>query len=288
MQTIKLHNGVEMPMEGFGVFQVLDLNVCEQAVSDAIATGYRLIDTASSYKNETAVGAAIRKSGVSREDLFVTSKAFINEMGYEQTKAAFRRTLDNLGFDYLDLYLVHMPLGDYYGAWRAMEDLYKEGRIRAIGVSNFQSDRIIDLCYTAEIKPMVNQLKLHPFYQREEELAILREYGIVPQAWAPFAEGMNGMFTNSVLKGIADRHGKTVAQVILRWNVQRGVSIIPESVHRNRMEENLAIWDFELSASDMKQITSLDLARPQMLDPRKPSEVHRLFNYLENPVLTSL
>ena len=288
MQTIKLHNGVEMPMEGFGVFQVLDLNVCEQAVSDAIATGYRLIDTASSYKNETAVGAAIRKSGVSREDLFVTSKAFINEMGYEQTKAAFRRTLDNLGFDYLDLYLVHMPLGDYYGAWRAMEDLYKEGRIRAIGVSNFQSDRIIDLCYTAEIKPMVNQLKLHPFYQREEELAILREYGIVPQAWAPFAEGMNGMFTNSVLKGIADRHGKTVAQVILRWNVQRGVSIIPKSVHRNRMEENLAIWDFELSASDMKQITSLDLARPQMLDPRKPSEVHRLFNYLENPVLTSL
>ena len=288
MQTIKLHNGVEMPMEGFGVFQVLDLNVCEQAVSDAIATGYRLIDTASSYKNETAVGAAIRKSGVSREDLFVTSKAFINEMGYEQTKAAFRRTLDNLGFDYLDLYLVHMPFGDYYGAWRAMEDLYKEGRIRAIGVSNFQSDRIIDLCYTAEIKPMVNQLKLHPFYQREEELAILREYGIVPQAWAPFAEGMNGMFTNSVLKGIADRHGKTVAQVILRWNVQRGVSIIPKSVHRNRMEENLAIWDFELSASDMKQITSLDLARPQMLDPRKPSEVHRLFNYLENPVLTSL
>ena len=288
MRTIKLHNGVEMPMEGFGVFQVSDLNVCEQAVSDAIAMGYRLIDTASSYKNETAVGAAIRKSGVSREDLFVTSKAFINEMGYERTKEAFRRTLDNLGFDYLDLYLVHMPFGDYYGAWRAMEDLYKEGRIRAIGVSNFQSDRIIDLCYTTEIKPMVNQLELHPFYQREEELAILREYGIVPQAWAPFAEGMNDMFTNPVLKGIAERHGKTVAQVILRWNVQRGVSIIPKSVHRNRMEENLDIWNFEFSASDMEQIASLNLARPQMLDPRKPSEVHRLFNYQENPVLTSL
>ena len=250
--------------------------------------GYRLIDTASSYKNETAVGAAIRKSGVSREDLFVTSKAFINEMGYERTKAAFQRTLDNLGFDYLDLYLVHMPFGDYYGAWRAMEELYKEGRIRAIGVSNFQSDRIIDLCYTADIKPMVNQLELHPFYQREEELDILREYGIVPQAWAPFAEGMNGMFTNPVLKGIAKRHGKTVAQIILRWNVQRGVGIIPKSVHRNRMEENLDIWDFELSAEDIEQIASLDLARPQMLDPRKPSEVHRLFNYLENPVLTSL
>ena len=288
MQTIKLHNGIEMPMEGFGVFQVSDLSVCERAVSDAIATGYRLIDTASSYKNETAVGAAIRKSGVPREDFFVTSKAFINEMGYERTKAAFQRTLDNLGFDYLDLYLVHMPFGDYYGAWRAMEELYKEGRIRAIGVSNFQSDRIIDLCYTADIKPMVNQLELHPFYQREEELDILREYGIVPQAWAPFAEGMNGMFTNPVLKGIAKRHGKTVAQIILRWNVQRGVGIIPKSVHRNRMEENLDIWDFELSAEDIEQIASLDLARPQMLDPRNPSEVHRLFNYLENPVLTSL
>lgn len=287
-KSIQLHNGMEMPMEGFGVFQVSDLNVCEQAVSDAIATGYRLIDTASSYKNETAVGAAIRKSGVPREDFFVTSKAFINEMGYEQTKAAFQRTLDNLGFDYLDLYLIHMPFGDYYGAWRAMEELYKEGRIRAIGVSNFQSDRIIDLCYTAEIKPMVNQLELHPFYQREEELAILREYGIVPQAWAPFAEGMNGMFTNPVLKGIAEQHGKTVAQVILRWNVQRGVGIIPKSVHRNRMEENLAIWDFELSAEDMRRIATLNLARPQMLDPHKPSEVHRLFNYLENPVLTSL
>ena len=287
-RSIKLHNGVEMPQEGFGVFQVSDLGVCERAVSDAIATGYRLIDTASSYKYETAVGTAIRKSGLPREDFFVTSKAFINEMGYERTKEAFRRTLNNLGFDYLDLYLVHMPFGDYYGAWRAMEELYKEGRIRAIGVSNFQSDRIIDLCYTAGIKPMVNQLELHPFYQRVEELAILREYGIVPQAWAPFAEGMNCMFTNPILKGIADEHGKTVAQVILRWSVQRGVSVIPKSVHRNRMEENLAVWDFNLTDEEMAQIATLDLARPQMLDPRKPSEVHRLFNYLENPVLTSL
>ena len=229
MQTIRLHNGVEMPQEGFGVFQVSDLTLCEQVVTDAIITGYRLIDTASSYKNETAVGKAIHKSGLPREDFFVTSKAFINEMGYAQTKEAFRRTLDNLGLDYLDLYLIHMPFGDYYGAWRAMEELYKEGLIRAIGVSNFQSDRIIDLCYTAEIKPMVNQLELHPFYQREEELTILREYGIVPQAWAPFAEGMNGMFTNSVLKGIAEAHGKSVAQVILRWNIQRGVSVIPSA-----------------------------------------------------------
>lgn len=203
-------------------------------------------------------------------------------------KKAFYKTLDNLGFDYLDLYLIHMPFGDYYGAWRAMEELYKEKRIRAIGVSNFQSDRIIDLCYTAEIRPMVNQLELHPFYQREEELTVLREYNITPQAWAPFAEGMNGMFTNPVLKGIAAEHGKSVAQIILRWNVQRGVGIIPKSVHRNRMEENLAIWNFELSAENMHQIATLDLAHPLMLDPRKPSEVHRLFNYLENPVLTSL
>lgn len=288
MQTIQLYNGIEMPMEGFGVFQVSDLKVCEQAVSEAITAGHRLIDTASSYKNEMAVGIAIRQSGLPREDFFVTSKAFINEMGYEQTKAAFRRTLENLGFDYLDLYLIHMPFGDYYGAWRAMEELYKEGCIRAIGVSNFQSDRIIDLCYTAEIKPMVDQLELHPFYQRDDELAILREYGIVPQAWAPFAEGMNGMFTNSVLTDIAKEHNKSVAQIILRWNVQRGVSVIPKSVHRNRMEENLSIWSFELSAEDMQRIGTLDLARPQMLDPRKPSEVHRLFNYLENPVLTSL
>lgn len=288
MKTVKLYNGVEMPMEGFGVFQVSDPAVCEQTVTDAIAVGYRLIDTASSYKNETAVGEAIRKSGLSREDFFVTSKAFINEMGYEQTHEAFQRTLDNLGFDYLDLYLVHMPFGDYYGAWRAMEELYREGRIRAIGVSNFPSDRIIDLCYTAAIKPMVNQLELHPFYQRADELAILHEYGIVAQAWAPFAEGMNGMFTNMVLKEIAEAHGQSVAQVILRWNVQRGVSVIPKSVHRSRMEENIAIWDFELSSEDMRKISMLDLARPQMLDTRKPSEVHRLFNYLENPVLTSL
>lgn len=288
MQTIKLSNGVEMPQEGFGVFQISDLKICELAVSEAIATGYRLIDTASSYKNEEAVGAAIHKSGLPREDFFVTSKVFINETGYEQTKKAFYKTLDNLGFDYLDLYLIHMPFGDYYGAWRAMEELYKEKRIRAIGVSNFQSDRIIDLCYTAEIRPMVNQLELHPFYQREEELTVLREYNITPQAWAPFAEGMNGMFTNPVLKGIAAEHGKSVAQIILRWNVQRGVGIIPKSVHRNRMEENLAIWNFELSAENMHQIATLDLAHPLMLDPHKPSEVHRLFNYLENPVLTSL
>ena len=277
-----------MPLEGFGVFQISDLRLCEQVVLEAINVGYRLIDTASSYKNETAVGTAIRKSGLPREDFFITSKAFINEMGYEQTKKAFQKTLNNLGVDYLDLYLVHMPFGDYYGAWRAMEELYEEGHIRAIGVSNFQSDRIIDLCYTAKIKPMVNQLELHPFYQREDELSILHKYNIVAQAWAPFAEGLNGIFNNSVLTNIAKTYNKTVAQIILRWNIQRNVAIIPKSIHRNRIEENLNIWDFEISKEDMTKISFLDLAYPQMLDPRKVSEVHRLFNYLDNPVLTSL
>ena len=288
MTTIKLNNGVEMPSEGFGVFQIPAPAVCEKAVSEAIETGYRLIDTASAYNNEKAVGAAIRKSGMKRDEFFVTSKAFINEMGYEKTKEAFSRTLDNLGFDYLDLYLVHQPFGDYFGSWRAMEELYKAGIIRAIGVSNFRSDRIIDLCYCVDIIPAVNQLELHPFYQREDELAILKDYGITPQAWAPFAEGMNGMFSNPILGKIASKHGKTVAQTILRWNIQRGVSVIPKSVHRNRMEENMAIWDFALSEDDMSEIALLDLGHPQMLDPREPSEVHRLHNYLKNPSLTSL
>lgn len=287
-KTIKLNNGVEMPMEGFGVFQVNDLTLCENVVLEAINTGYRLIDTASSYENEEAVGRAIKKSGVPREEIFITSKAFIQEMGYENTKKAFYRSLEKLGVDYIDLYLIHMPFGDYYGSWRAMEELYKKGLIRAIGVSNFLSDRIIDLCYSAEILPAVNQIELHPFYQRENELSILKEYNIIPQAWAPFAEGMNGMFTNSVLNEIAEAHKKSAAQVILRWNLQRGVSVIPKSVHKKRMEENFNIWDFELSDKEMEKISELDLGHPQMLDSLKPSEVHRLYNYLNNPVLTSL
>ncbi len=286
-KTITLNNGVKMPRVGFGVFQV-DNNVCEKAVSEAISTGYRLIDTASSYKNEEAVGAAIRASGVPREELFITSKAFVQEMGYEKTKAAFESSLRKLGLDYLDLYLIHMPLGDYYGSWRALEELYKEGRIRAIGVSNFLPDRIIDLCFNAEIIPAVNQIELHPFYQREAELDILKEYGIIPQAWAPFAEGMNGMFTNPTLTEIAAAHGKSTAQIILRWNLQRGVCVIPKSVHQNRMVENAAVWDFELTEDELAKIAALDLARPQMLDPLKPSEVRRVYDYLNNPVLTSL
>ena len=291
MQNVKLCNGVEMPMEGFGVFQVPE-NECKEVVLNAIRIGYRLIDTASSYKNEEAVGAAIRgaeKEGIAkRNELFIATKAYIQEMGYENLKEAFLRSLQKLGLDYLDLYLIHMPLGDYYGAWRAIEELYKEGKIRAIGVCNFDAARLMDLCYNVEIKPMVNQIERHPHYQRHEELAIMDKLGVQPQGWAPFAEGLKGMFTEPVLNEIAAKHGKTAAQVILRWNVQQGVIIIPKSVHKNRMEENLGIWDYSLDEEDMAQISSLDKGTPSMLDCTKPSEVDRLYNYLNNPVLTSL
>ncbi|GBO94616.1 2,5-diketo-D-gluconic acid reductase [Mesosutterella multiformis] len=288
MEMMTLNNGVEMPLEGFGVFQITDAAVCERAVLDALDVGYRLIDTASSYQNEEAVGRAIKKSGIPRSDLFITTKAYMQEMGYERTKAAFQSSLDKLGLDYLDLYLIHMPFGDYYGSWRAMEELYKEGRIRAIGVCNFMSDRIIDFGFNVDVMPAIDQIELHPFYQREPELAVLKEYGIKPTAWAPFAEGLNGMFTNPVMKVIASEHGKTVGQVILRWNIERGVSIIPKSVHRSRMEENFDIWDFSLTPDDMKAIATLDLGRPQMLDTRSPAEVRRVYDYLNNPVLTTL
>ncbi|WP_353937263.1 aldo/keto reductase [uncultured Acidaminococcus sp.] len=288
MPFVTLNNGVKMPQEGFGVFQVTDLEQCKQAVKDALNLGYRLLDTASSYQNEEAVGAAIKESGVPRQELFLTTKAYMQEMGYEKTKEAFDRSCKKLGTDYLDLYLIHMPLADYYGAWRAMTELYQAGRIRAIGVCNFLPDRLVDLCFNTDIVPAVNQLELHPFYQRADELALLKEYGVQPEAWAPFAEGMNGMFTNPVLSAIAEAHGKTTAQVILRWNVQRGVVIIPKSVHKERMQQNLAIWDFALTDAEMQQIASLDLGRPQMLDTRNVKEVRRVYDYLNNPVVTSL
>lgn len=288
MQNIKLSNGVEMPMEGFGVFQVTDLAQCERAVCDAIDTGYRLFDTASSYQNEEAVGRAIKKSGVNREEFFITTKAYIQQMGYEKTKAAFEESLQKLCLDYLDLYLIHMPFGDYYGSWRAMEELYKAGKIRAIGVCNFLPDRLLDLCYNVEIIPQVNQIELHPHYQRREELRIMKELGIQPQAWAPFAEGLKGMFREPILKEIAAKHSKTPAQIILRWNVQQGVIVIPKSVHKERMQENLNIWDFELDDEDMKKIQMLDKGCPSMLDTQKISEVKRVYDYLRNPVLTSL
>ena len=291
METVILYNGVAMPMEGFGVFQVSE-SECKEVAGNAIRAGYRLIDTASSYRNEEAVGAAIWEAAadgiVKREELFITSKAYIQEMGYENLKAAFARSLEKLGLEYLDLYLIHMPLGDYYGAWRAMEEFYGEGRIRAIGVCNFDAARLMDLCYNVKVKPMVNQIERHPHFQRPGELAVMKKLGVQPEGWAPFAEGLKGMFTEPVLQEIAAKHGKTAAQVILRWNIQQGVAVIPKSVHRERMEENLAVWDFTLDGEDMDRIATLDKNCPSMLDCSKPSEIDRLYDYLNNPVLTTL
>lgn len=291
IKTTKLNNGVEMPMQGFGVFQIPPTET-EEVVRNAIRTGHRLLDTASSYKNEDAVGRAVKGAitagEVKREDLFITTKAYIQQMGYEKTIAAFYESLNKLGLDYLDLYLIHMPFGDYYGSWRALEKLYKEGKIRAIGVCNFDSVRLMDLCYNCEIKPMLNQIERHPHFQRYEELDVMNELGVQPEGWAPFAEGLRGMFSEPVLEEIAKKYDKTVAQVILRWNIQCGVVIIPKSVHKNRMEENINIWDFELDAEDIKKINGLDTGEPSMLDVNKTSEVKRVFDYLTNPVLTSL
>ena len=286
-ETVKLSNGVSMPMEGFGVFQIPEQE-CEQVIRNAIESGYRLIDTASSCQNEEAVGRAVKTCGIPREELFITTKAYIQEMGYENTMKAFEGSLKRLGLDYLDLYLIHMPFGDYYGSWRAMEELYRAGRIRAIGVCNFLPDRLLDFCYNVEIKPQVNQIERHPHYQRAEDLQLMEELGVQPEAWAPFAEGLKGMFEEPVLMEIAAKHQKTPAQILLRWNVQQGVIVIPKSVHRERMEENRKIWDFELDAEDMQRIAELDKNCPSMLDTRKISEIRRVYDYLNNPVLTSL
>lgn len=286
-ETVKLSNGVSMPMEGFGVFQIPEQE-CEQVVRNAIESGYRLIDTASSYQNEEAVGRAVKTCGIPREELFITTKAYIQEMGYDNTMKAFEDSLKRLGLDYLDLYLIHMPFRDYYGSWRAMEELYRAGRIRAIGVCNFLPDRLLDFCYNVEIKPQVNQIERHPHYQRAEDLQLMEELGVQPEAWAPFAEGLKGMFEEPVLMEIAAKHQKTPAQILLRWNVQQGVIVIPKSVHRERMEENRKIWDFELDAEDMQRIAELDKNYPSMLDTRKISEIRRVYDYLNNPVLTSL
>lgn len=286
-ETVKLSNGVSMPMEGFGVFQIPEQE-CEQVIRNAIESGYRLIDTASSYQNEEAVGRAVKTCGIPREELFITTKAYIQEMGYDNTMKAFEDSLKRLGLDYLDLYLIHMPFGDYYGSWRAMEELYRAGRIRAIGVCNFLPDRLLDFCYNVEIKPQVNQIERHPHYQRAEDLQLMEELGVQPEAWAPFAEGLKGMFEEPVLMEIAAKHQKTPAQILLRWNVQQGVIVIPKSVHRERMEENRKIWDFELDAEDMQRIAKLDKNCPSMLDTRKISEIRRVYDYLNNPVLTSL
>lgn len=276
MDYITLNNGVKMPMQGFGVFQVPDSDVCEQAVADALSVGYRLIDTASVYGNEQAVGKAIRKSGIPREELFITTKAWISEMGYDGTQRAFEASLARLGLDYLDLYLIHMPFGDYYGAWRAMEELHNAGRVRAIGVCNFEPDRLMDLCYNVKVLPAVNQVEAHPYTQQTEAMKIMQSFGIQTEAWGPLAEGMNGLFTDPVLSAIGRKYGKTAAQVVLRWHLQRGVIAIPKSIHKERMVENFSIADFMLSEEDMAHIASMDTHRSLILDVKSPKETERL------------
>ena len=276
METVKLNNGIEMPLEGFGVFQVPDPAVCEQAVLDAIATGYRLIDTAAAYMNEEAVGKAIAKCGVPREELFVTTKLWVQDASYEGAKAAIETSLNKLGLDYIDLYLIHQPMGDYIGAYRAMEEAYKAGKLRAIGVCNCYPQILTDICETVDVIPAVNQVELHPFFQQENALALMKEYGVQPEAWGPFAEGNHGIFTHPVLTAIGQKYGKSAAQVALRWNVQRGVIVIPKSVHKERMEQNIDIWDFRLSDADMAEIAKLDIGHSEIVDRYDPKFVQML------------
>ncbi|MCG7337848.1 aldo/keto reductase [Staphylococcus sp. ACRSN] len=277
MEYVILNNGVEMPTEGFGVFTIEDLDICEQAVLDALKSGYRLIDTASAYMNEEAVGAAIRKSGVPREELFITTKLWVQDAGYETAKQAFETSLEKLGLDYIDLYLIHQPFNDYYGSWRAMEELHKEGKIRAIGLSNFDNPQLVDLIMNSKVVPSVLQIEMHPFFQQQDAIDIMNTYDIQPQAWAPLAKTTEEVLNNNILSGIAEAHQKTVPQIMLRWHIQRGVSVIPKSTHRNRMEENIDIWDFELTEDEMKQIKTLDQGKSLYID-RQTVETTEMFN----------
>lgn len=276
MEYLTLNNGIKMPAEGFGVFQIPDFNQCEQSVSDAIESGYRLIDTAAAYMNEKAVGEAIKKSSIPREELFITTKLWVQDSSYDDAKKAVQASLDNLGLDYIDLYLIHQPMGDYIGAYHAMEELYKEKKLRAIGVCNFYPERLADLCETVSVIPAVNQVELHPFFQQDNALALMKEYGIIPEAWGPFAEGRNNIFSHPVLSGIGEKYGKSAAQVALRWNIQRGVAVIPKSTHKERMEQNIDIWDFSLSNEDMESIKKLDLGHSEIVNHYDPAFVKML------------
>jgi 2,5-diketo-D-gluconate reductase A len=278
MQKVILNNGIEMPLLGFGVYQIADAKECEQSVYDAIMAGYRLIDTAAAYQNEEAVGRAIKRSGVSREEMFVTTKLWIQDTSYERAKKAFAKSLERLQMDYVDLYLIHQPFGDVYGSWRAMEELYREGKVRAIGVSNFQMDRLIDLIIHNEVIPAVNQVETHPFCQQIESAKFMKENNVQIESWAPFAEGRTNIFQNEVLVSIAEKYIKSVAQVILRWLTQRGVVVIPKSVHIERIIENFNIFDFELSQEDMETIATLDTKKSLFFSHNDPEMVKRLGN----------
>jgi len=273
MESIVLNNGVEMPLLGFGVYQVTDANECETSVLDAINAGYRLIDTAAAYGNEQAVGKAIKKSGVAREELFVTTKLWVADVSYEKAKKAFEKSLKNLDLDYLDLYLIHQPYGDVHGAWRAMEELYKKGKIRAIGISNFQPDRVMDMIVFNEVVPAVNQIETHPFNQHIEDQVFLIENKVQIESWGPFAEGRNDIFKNELLTSIGKKYNKSIAQVILRWLTQRGVVAIPKSVRKERIIENFNIFDFKLNVEEMEAISTLDTKKSLFFDHRDPAMV---------------
>ena len=272
MEYIKLNNGVEMPMLGYGVYQISQQE-CERCVEDALSVGYRSIDTAQAYNNEEAVGRAIAKSGIARRDLFLTTKVWISNAGYEKTKQSVSVSLDKLQTDYIDLLLIHQPFGDVYGSWRAMEELLAAGRVRAIGVSNFQPDRLVDLVLNNKVAPAVNQLETHPFCQQKETQTLLQSYGIQLESWAPFAEGRNQLFNDALLKEIGNKYGKTVGQVVLRWLIERKVVVIPKSVHKERMAENFNVFDFRLSAQEMEKIALLDQGKSLFLDHRDPQTV---------------
>ena len=275
MEIVTLNNGVQLPILGFGVYQV-GPDETRAAVTSALEAGYRLIDTAAAYGNEEAVGAALAASGIPREELFITTKLWVQDQGEDNTTRAFEDSLRKLGLDYVDLYLIHQPFGDYYAEWRAMERLHKDGRARAIGVSNFNTDRLLDLILNTEITPAVNQVETHPFHQRVADQEIMRAEGVQIESWGPFAEGRNGLFSNPLLSALGEQHGKTVAQVVLRWLVQRGVVVIPKSVHPDRMAQNIDVFDFTLSADDMATIATLDQGASQFFDHRDPAMVRRL------------
>lgn len=276
MDTIQLSNSIEMPLLGFGVFQIADQKVCRQSVLHAIKTGYRLIDTAACYGNERAVGDAVRESGIDREEIFISSKVWIQDSGYEGTKQSFAKTLKNLQTDYLDLYLIHMPYGDYHGSWRAMEELYRAGKIRAIGVCNFLPDRLVDLILSHEVVPAVNQMETHPFCQQKALREVMAKYEIQMMAWAPFAEGNRNIFQNPQLKAIGSTYHKTPAQVILQWLRQEQIMAIPKSIHTERIEQNFAVDDFTLTEQEMNIISGMDEGKPLILDIPSLDEVYRL------------
>ncbi|ETT05610.1 aldo/keto reductase [Providencia alcalifaciens] len=276
MQTVKLNNGVEMPLLGFGVFQMTDADECERAVIDAIETGYRLIDTAASYQNETQVGNALKQSQIAREDLFITTKLWLQDTSYEGAKAQFQRSLSRLQLDYVDLYLIHQPYGDVHGAWRAMEELYQAGKIRAIGVSNFHPDRLADLIAFNKVIPAVNQVEVNPFNQQLHAVPWMQSKNIQPEAWAPFAEGRNGLFQHPQLTAIGEKYGKSVGQVVLRWLFQRGIVSLAKSVRKTRMAENINILDFTLTDNEMTQIAAMDTATSAFFSHRDPAMVEWL------------